>query len=81
MKNKSKLISFDEVKKNMWRKMSFLGKVQSVWWDVWFTIKDKWWLITGTCPHEATINQVNSKKGVCLLCKKIVKIKNEKRKF
>jgi len=81
MKNKVKTINLKELKKQLWEKKTFFEKMQDIWWTITWTIQEKWWLMTGTCPHESTINKVGNKKGICLLCKKIVRLKNESKKI
>lgn len=71
-------MNLKEAKKKIWKESNLWEKIQSIWWDIWFSIQDRWWLLTGTCPHEATIGLVGGKKRICLLCKK--ELKNESHK-
>lgn len=67
-------MKWSEAKKRIWDKKSPLEKVQSILWGIWFDIQDRWWIWTGTCPHEATMGKFGDDKAECLLCGKIVKV-------
>jgi len=62
-----------ELKKQMWKQSTLWGKMQTILLRIYWTVQEKWWLLTGTCPHEATIGGINAKKVKCLLCGKIIK--------
>jgi hypothetical protein len=72
-------MNLKDFKKRSWRKLTLWGKIQSIWWDIWFDIADWWYILTNTCPHEATVGKVGSKKRICLLCRKELKDENHKK--
>ncbi len=64
-----------ELKKHLWKKKTLLQKIESVWLDILLPIQERWWLITGSCPHEGTIHKLGNKTETCILCGKKLKVK------
>lgn len=64
-------MKLEEAKKRIWGNYSLSQKIVVIFFRCLYRIREYWWLIFDTCPHEGTIKAVKGKKEVCLLCHKI----------
>lgn len=65
------MISYDEVKRNMWKKMSVWGKIRWFYFGAEIFLGDLLHKHFGIGEHQ-TVGRVGAKKAFCMVCNTVV---------